>query len=223
MFTLSISALTARARADENCFMPVRRARIKTAYHHGNLRQDLVTAALQIINRKGVAALTLRGVAKRLGVSQTAPYRHFSSKGALLAGVAAEGFSALLARMEEAVAAAGPDLIARYQATGVTYLRFALEHPAHFTVMYGSRPGDFDVVASAEPARQGLKLLIEIIAECQRAGLAAPGDPSLVAVKVWSFVHGIAVLFLQGFLPRRLGPAQLRGLAAQTTGFLTAS
>jgi AcrR family transcriptional regulator len=200
--------------------MPARRIRIKAAYHHGNLRQDLVTAAVQLINRKGVAALTLRGVAKRLGVSQTAPYRHFASKGALLAGVAADGFRELLAAMEKALAAAGPDLVARYQATGVTYLTFALEHPAHFTVMYGSRPEDFDVVASAEPARRGLKLLIGIIVECQRAGLADPGDPSMVAVKVWSFVHGLVLLQLQGLLPRRLGPPELRALAGQSTVFL---
>jgi AcrR family transcriptional regulator len=201
--------------------MAVRRTRIKTAYHHGNLREDLVTAAVQLINRGGVAALTLREVAKRLGVSQTAPYRHFPSKEALLAGVAADGFSVLFHRMEEEVAAAGPDPIARYRATSVAYLTFALEHPAHFTVMYGSRPEDFDVVASAEPARRGLRLLIQIVGECQQAGLAAPGDSSLVAVKVWSFVHGLALLYLQGFLPRRLGPDELRSLAAQTTAFLT--
>jgi AcrR family transcriptional regulator len=200
--------------------MPVRRARIKTAYHHGNLRQDLVTAAVQIISRQGPAALTLRGVAKRLGVSQTAPYRHFSSKGALLAGVAADGFSALLARMEREIAEAGTDLIARYQATGVAYLGFALEHPAHFTVMYGSRPEEFDVAGSAAPARQGLRLLVDIIAACQRSGLAAAGDPMVVAVKVWSYVHGIALLHLQGFLPRRLGRDELRRIAAQTTAFL---
>jgi AcrR family transcriptional regulator len=200
--------------------MPVRRAHVKTAYHHGNLRQELVTAALQIIARKGPAALTLRAVAERLGVSQTAPYRHFPSKGALLAGVAAEGFSNLLERMQAEVAAAGNDLLARYQATGVAYLGFALEHPAHFTVMYGSRPEEFDVVASAEPARRGLALLVRLITDCQQAGLAAPGDPQLVAVKVWSFVHGLAVLRLQGFLPRRLDPAALRALATQTTAFL---
>jgi AcrR family transcriptional regulator len=200
--------------------MPVRRAHVKTAYHHGNLREDLVTAALQIISRKGPAALTLRAVAERLGVSQTAPYRHFASKGALLAGVAAQGFTTLLERMQKEVAAAGDDLLARYQATGTAYLGFALEHPAHFTVMYGSRPEDFDVVASAEPARRGLKLLVNIVIDCQRAGLAAAGDPQLIAVKVWSFVHGLAVLRLQGFLPRRLDPAGLRALATQTTAFL---
>jgi AcrR family transcriptional regulator len=200
--------------------MAVRRAHVKTAYHHGNLRAELVTAALQIISRKGASALTLRAVAQRLGVSQTAPYRHFPSKGALLAAVASEGFSALLERLQAEVAAAGDDLVARYQATGLAYLGFALDHPAHFTVMYGSRPEDFDVVASAEPARRGLRLLTNVIAECQRAGLAAPGDPQVLAVKVWSFVHGMAVLRLQGFLPRRLDRPALEALAKQTTALL---
>jgi AcrR family transcriptional regulator len=199
--------------------MPPRRPRVKTAYHHGNLREDLVTAALEIITHKGAAALTLRRVAKRLGVSQTAPYRHFASKEALLAAVAGQGFAALLTRMQAEVgAAAGP--LARYQAICVAYVGFALDHPAHFQVMYASRPEDFDVLPSADPGRSAFRLLIELIVACQQGGLAAPGDPTRVAVEVWAFVHGLATLYLHGLLPHRMERAELRRLAHHTTVFL---
>jgi AcrR family transcriptional regulator len=213
MLTLSISMLEERS-------MGARRPRIKTAYHHGNLRQDLVTAAVQLITRKGPEALTLRAVARRLGVSQTAPYRHFPSKEALLAAVAADGFSALLAATRAEIDAAGPDVIERYQAMGVAYVRFALACPAHFQVMYGPRPPEFMVGAVAEAGRAAFQLLCDIIVACQQAGRAPPGDPTRIAVEAWSLVHGLATLYLHGLLPRRLEADEVRALGAQIALFL---
>ena len=125
-------------------WVATRPARIKKAYHHGNLREDLVTAALEIITRHGAAALTLRSVAKRLGVSQTAPYRHFSSKETLLAAVANQGFAALLSRFREGIEAAGTRPLDRFRSISITYAAFALEHPAHFAVMYDAHTEDFN-------------------------------------------------------------------------------
>src|SRR6185295_15273822 len=105
-----------------------RRAHVKTAYHHGNLRAELVTVALDIITRLGPDAATLRAVAKRLGVSQTAPYRHFPSKEALLAAVAADGFDALLRSLQAHLDRPGLDVTARYRSVGTAYVELALHH-----------------------------------------------------------------------------------------------
>jgi AcrR family transcriptional regulator len=196
------------------------RARVKKAYHHGHLQEDLVTAALEIITRRGPAALTLRAVAKRLGVSQTAPYRHFTSKDALLEAVAAQGFDALLSRVQAEVASAGSDPLARFRAIAIAYVDFALEHPAHFTVMYAARAETFGGGPVAARGRAAFTLLIDLIADCQRAGAASPGNPSRIAVEVWSFVHGLVVLHQNGLLPRSLDDSELHELATHTTLFL---
>jgi AcrR family transcriptional regulator len=212
--------LTALISIGRTVYMATSRARVKKSYHHGNLREDLVAAALEIITRRGPGALTLRSVAKRLGVSQTAPYRHFTSKDALLAAVAAQGFDALLARVRTEVAAAGSDVIARFQAIALAYVDFALEHPAHFSVMYEARAEAFAKGPVADLGRAAFKLLIELIVACQKAGLAAPENPSRIAVEVWSFAHGLVVLHQNGLLPRSLDEGDLRNLAARTTRFL---
>jgi AcrR family transcriptional regulator len=197
-----------------------RRIRVKTAYHHGNLRQDLVTAALAIINKEGPGALTLRAVARRLGVSQTAPYRHFVSKESLLAAVAAEGFATLLGETEATLAMMDVDPVARYVASAHSYVRFALAYPDHFRVMYNERPPEFSVGPVAESGRKAFQLFVETIVDCQKAGLAAAGDPSLVAAKAWAYAHGLAALHLQRLLPRRLDDDAVRALTREIVRFL---
>jgi AcrR family transcriptional regulator len=186
-----------------------RRAHIKTAYHHGRLREDLVTAALEIIGKEGAEALTLEAVGKRLGVSRTAPYRHFASKGALLAAVAADGFAALFAQTQAAIEAAGRSPVARFRAIGEAYLRFAVARPAHFRVMYGPRAPELQTGRAAEIGRASFGLVRDVVVACQEAGQAAAGDPRLVVVEAWSYAHGLAALYLDGMLPRWLTPAAL--------------
>jgi len=197
-----------------------RRIKVKTGYHHGNLRQDLVTAALAIINKQGPGALTLRAVAKRLGVSQTAPYRHFVGKESLLAAVAADGFATLLRETEETLAATESEPVARYLAAAFSYVRFALAYPDHFRVMYNERPPEFSVGPVAESGRKAFQLFVGTIVDCQKAGRAAAGDPSLMAVKAWSYAHGLAALHLQRLLPRRLDDEAVRALTREIARFL---
>lgn len=200
--------------------MSRRRPSVKRAYHHGNLREDLIGAALQIIQKKGGADLTLADVAARLGVSTTAPYRHFRSKKALLAAVAADGFVALVDEVEKAVAAAGADVVARFQAVGHAYVRFALARPAHFEVMYGPRPEEFSRGPVSEAGRRAFVVTVDAIIACQRAGRAAAGDPTVIAVEAWSMAHGLVVLYRHGLLPRSLTEAQLVAMAGDIALFL---
>jgi AcrR family transcriptional regulator len=114
--------------------------RRRPRYHHGNLPQALRDAALALINEAGADALTLRGAAKRAGVSQAAPYRHFRNKEALLAAVAEEGFRAMAEAMGRRAAPHRADPAGRLRALGRAYVEFATRHPAHFRVMFGRVP-----------------------------------------------------------------------------------
>src|SRR4029453_4484400 len=105
-------------------------------YHHGDLSRALVEEALRPIQKEGVGALTLRTVGRRLGVSRTALYRHFADKSALLAAVATEGFHTLRLRTQEAWDRHGVGTEG-FNAMGAAYVRFAVEHPAHYRVMFG--------------------------------------------------------------------------------------
>jgi AcrR family transcriptional regulator len=192
--------------------------RAKRSYHHGNLRHDLVAAALQIIKRSGPEGLTLRAVAKRLGVTPAAPYRHFASKKALLAAVATDGFTALLEEVRAATAAAGPDPRARYEAIAVGYLRFATAHPGHFRVMYGPQV-DFDDVAVAE-RRAAFEILTDSIEACQAAGMAVPGSARAIANRTWAYAHGLVTLHLHGLLHRSIDGRALLEMAREIRIFL---
>jgi AcrR family transcriptional regulator len=177
-----------------------------------------VAAALEIINRSGPEGLTLRAVAKRLGVTAAATYRHFDSKKALLAAVATDGFTALLEEVRAATDEAGPDPRARYEAMAVGYLRFAVAHPDHFRVMYGPQV-DFDDVAVAE-RRAAFEMLTDAIEACQAAGLAAPGPAWAIANRAWAYAHGVVTLHLHGLLHRSIDKRALVELARQISVFL---
>lgn len=171
-------------------------------YHHGDLRRALLDAALALIEAEGVAALTLRQTARQVGVTHAAPYRHFKDKAALLAGVAAEGFRLLADRTETARDAAGPDPIDRLLAIGVAYVRFALEHPAHYRVMFGrdivETPGEHTFHGEAARA---FAVLTGCVGEVQHAGECPSEGAGVRSILAWSTVHGLAMLLTDHRLP----------------------
>lgn len=170
-------------------------------YHHGNLRQALVEAALTLVQEEGAAALTLRAAARLAGVTQAAPYRHFADKDALLAAVAEEGFRAMEAAMRRALEEAGDDALARFRALGHAYIAFARSHASHLRVMFGRELADRSAHASLRQAAQAtFRLLVDAIADCQRVGLVRADDPEELAVSAWSMVHGFSTLLLDGQL-----------------------
>ena len=169
-------------------------------YHHGDLSRALLEEALRTIQARGVEHVTLRTVAQRLGVSQTALYRHFSDKNALLAAVGREGFRLLRLALTEAWEAQGRGR-AGFEAMGVAYVRFAVAHPSHYRVMFGgfieSSAKDAEFIAEATAAFQ---VLVDSLIEQQQAGLVRKDDPVLLARMVWALVHGIAMLAIDGRL-----------------------
>lgn len=175
----------------------------KASYHHGDLRRALVEAALESIEEGGVSALSLREVARRAGVSQTAPYHHFADRAALVTAVAVDGYAILAAALQKACDDAGPDPIAKLEATGRAYIRFSYEHRGYFGVMF--RP---ELVGPDENpelhacGENAMAILVSVLVECQNAGKAPPGDPMQLALVAWSAVHGLAALWNDGPLSK---------------------
>ncbi|MFO1428670.1 MAG: TetR/AcrR family transcriptional regulator [Candidatus Competibacteraceae bacterium] len=171
---------------------PLRKGTGKVGYHHGNLRAALVEAGLQLVEETGIEALTLREAARRAGVSQTAPYRHFADKEALLAAVAAAGFKALQQALSEAATGIG-DINRRLPRLGQAYVHFALDHPGLFRLMFGAGIGDKQPYPLLQQAAQAAYALLE---DTMRAYLSGGHDIPAATVAAWSLVHGLASLLL---------------------------
>lgn len=177
--------------------------RSSLSYHHGNLRQALIDSADELIREKGPDGLSLRGVARQAGVSQTAPYRHFAEKDELLAAVAEIGF----ARMHEGMAklaADHQDHGDRLKALGLGYITFAVENPNLFRLMFGTlmaRSEEYPDLKSA--CDEGYGVLLSTIEEGQEAGVFCEGEVELLAVAAWSQVHGLAHLAIDGVLEKK--------------------
>lgn len=170
----------------------------KRSYHHGNLRESIISESLALIAENGVRALTLREIGARLGISRMAPYRHFTDKAALLAAISASGFRQFADALEDAGRSAGKSFAARSEAMAVAYVRFALQHRAHFEVMFGGggEPQYLDAVGEIEASRS-FSVLEETIREGQKTGEVRKGDSVALARVVWALVHGISTLGLE--------------------------
>jgi AcrR family transcriptional regulator len=177
----------------------------RRSYHHGNLRAALVEAAVGLVQREGVEALTLRGVARLAGVSSAAPYRHFADKRALLAAVAEEGFR-LLARALRGAGGDGADPRARFRARGPAYVGFATTYPSHFRVMFGRELADRSGYAGLrEAAQAAFDALVDGMKDAQAAGVVREGDPRELGLTAWAAMHGLATLLLDGRLQALYG------------------
>jgi len=177
-------------------------------YHHGDLPAALLDAVDEVVRERGAAALTLREVARRAGVSHAAPAHHFGDKAGLLTAYATEGMAEMAARMAAARAAGaeggGPNAVKRLTDTlgrlAVAYVTFAVEQPARFTVMFGSEQlhtDDPSYRAASESAFE--ELYTAVLAVCPDL---RRDDPELMhaATGAWSIVHGFATLWLAGHL-----------------------
>ena len=180
----------------------VKRPKKKRAgqYHHGDLRRALLEEAVRTIQTHGVETLTLRTVGERLGVSRTALYRHFADKPALLAAVGREGFRLLRLTLTEAWEQHGRGREG-FEAMGIAYVRFAVDHPSHYRVMFGGFIESCEKDAAfIEEATAAFQVLVDSLLDQQRAGLVRNDDPLLLARMIWSLVHGISMLVIDGQL-----------------------
>lgn len=169
-----------------------RRRKPGASYHHGDLRRALVSAGLELLEKHGVGGLSLRQVAQAAGVSPAAPYAHFPDKMALLAAIAAEGFVSFKVALEGGQAKTPQT---RLEAMALAYILFARRNPALFRLMFGAELADLSPYPDLrEKAVASFAVLQNAIAATK--GQEADREGAMTAA--WSFVHGLAVLMLDG-------------------------
>jgi AcrR family transcriptional regulator len=184
-----------------------RRGPGERGYHHGNLKEALVRAALELIAEKGPAGFTFADAARWAGVSPAAPYRHYRDRDALLADVARRGFEAFEAALTKAWADGVPDVLTGFDRLGKAYLDFAKREPAYYSAMF-----EAGVPADADPqfreAGERAFGVLRAASEKLVALMPAQGRPPalMVALHIWSMTHGIASLFGRGDAARRSVP-----------------
>jgi AcrR family transcriptional regulator len=169
------------------------------AYHHGQLRTAIVDDALAIVATDGVRRLSLRDVARRLGVSHQAPYRHFADKRALLDAIARDGFAMLTAALVAPTEHAG-DPTARLIELGSVYVEFARSHTAHYRVMFAEVDTESGSPPPEDETSSAFHQLASAIAEGQRQRVFVSGPARDVALASFAFVHGLAMLVVDGKL-----------------------
>jgi AcrR family transcriptional regulator len=185
----------------------------RRGYHHGDLREALIKAALELIAEKGPAGFTFADAARSAGVSSAAPYRHFRDRESLLADVARRGFERFAAELEQAWSDGRPDPLTAFENVGKAYLAFARREPAYYAAMFeAGLPHDGDA-ALAEAGARAFAVLHRA-SEALAARLPKPGRPPalMMSLHVWALSHGIASLFGRGDAAQRslpMSPEQL--------------
>lgn len=176
----------------------------RRGYHHGNLREALVEAALRLIGEKGPAGFTIAEAARAAGVSPAAPYRHFRDREELMADVAKHGFEAFTLALRKAWDQGRPEPRAALMRVGMAYLDFARREPAAYSAMFETAfptecpPG---LRAASDDAFAVLREACDAVLAAMPAGRKPPG--LMVALHIWSMAHGIASLFARGDAVRR--------------------
>jgi AcrR family transcriptional regulator len=170
----------------------------RPGYHHGNLRAALIQGGLELIEEKGIRALTLREIGTRLGVSRTAPYRHFKDKTDLLSAISQAAFVDFGNVIEAAKKSAVGGFAAQMDAMAMAYVRFANEHRAQYEVMYAAL---IEGGGSAEGSGRGFVIVEETIREAQLRGEVRPDDPALLTRVFWALVHGASMLRMDRDVP----------------------
>jgi len=187
--------------------------RRRRGYHHGNLREALIDAALELIDEKGPAGFTFADAARGAGVSPAAPYRHFRDRDALMADIARRGFESLAADLSAAAEAGDPNPVAAVERIGQAYIDFARREPALFSAMFesGLASSEEPEVQAAEDRAFGVLLeTCEALASRVESHQRPPA--MMMALHLFSLAHGIAALYARGDESRRsipMSPAEL--------------
>lgn len=185
----------------------------RKGYHHGNLRDALVDAAIDLIASKGPGGVTFAEAARAAGVSAAAPYRHFPDRDSLMAEVARRGFERFTTALSEAWNEGRPEPVGALMRLGTAYLGFARDEPAFYAAMFdpGLATRDFpECRSAADDAFAVLRRACESVAALARGGDKPP--PLMMALHIWALSHGIASLFGRPDKARRPVPMSVQDL-----------
>lgn len=183
----------------------------KATYHHGNLRNALMEEALRQIALVGAHSLSLRVVARNVGVSHTASYRHFGSKEDMLAAIAERGFVMLGDALSAAMEKHKGDPLEAFEASGVAYVEFGVGHPEHLQVMFGGMLAGYEQWPSLQKARDGAAGLLKFGVHMAVESGQIRGEEDTIALAAWSMGHGLTQLIVSKQLKR--GKESARQLA----------
>lgn len=191
-------------------------------YHHGNLRNVLIEAAILQIAAHGARALSLRELSRSIGVSHASTYRHFPSKESVLATIAEQGFEKLTRAMETAARPYRDDPVEMLQATGVAYVEFGVSYPHHLQVMFGDLITHHeDYPALVESSKKAYEVLVSVVREGQQSGRIGAQNERLVTLAAWAQVHGLAMLIASGQIrPEGAARIDYKSLAASVIALL---
>ena len=178
-------------------------------YHHGNLRTALLAQAERTVRERGVQDLSLRELAREVGVSHAAPRRHFPDRQALLDALAEAGFARLGAELRAAIDGAGEDFQSRLQATAAAYVRFATRDATLLELMFAVNHRDSSATLQ-DAAERAFSVLLELIEQGQADGVLESGEPERVGLVLFATIQGIAAQITGGMVQ----PEQLDGLLA---------
>ena len=168
-------------------------------YHHGDLKNALIRAGVEILSKDGLSGLSLRKVARKAGVSHSAPYAHYADKQALIAAISTEGFHRLYLQLNQATQLFANDPRQQIIACGRAYIQFALDEKDIFKIMFsGILEKEKDYPDFVEISQMTFEFLVGVVNSCQAAGVLRPAVPDLMAVTIWAQVHGLVSLALEG-------------------------
>jgi AcrR family transcriptional regulator len=203
---------------------PAQRRRV--GYHHGNLREALIEAALRMFTQHGGEAVSMREVAKRVGVSAGAPFRHFASRTALMTAVAEQAMSRLRDEIVRALAeSSSNDPLDRFRALGTAYIRWVVHNPEHFKVISNRNLIDFDGSKSLRRNNDEIRSLMEeLLTQAQHRAPLRSDDIKAISLAARGLAYGIARMYVDGHLPQwQIPPREVESAFNKTLDLFVAS
>jgi AcrR family transcriptional regulator len=192
----------------------------KDSYHHGDLKESLIQAAITLIREQGPDHFSMADACKVAGVSKAAPYRHFTNRDDLLHSVIQQGFSLMSAEMKTACAGLVPGSDKRIIKLGMTYVNFAIKEPDLFKLMFGNRIPDMELDENS-PGRATFQLLLDEI--ISRTRLTDVAELMAVALPLWTLVHGASTLTIDNSYGRIYPDNNTEEMIAKSTTQLLAA
>jgi AcrR family transcriptional regulator len=174
-------------------------------YHHGDLKNALINAGVEILSQEGVGGLSLRKVAQRAGVSHNAPYSHFPDKQSLIAAISTEGFKQLYEELDAAISSSLDDPRRQLQEGAWAYAQFAINNTDTFKIMFsGVLEKEKEYPDLVQISHNTFDRVVELVRACQEAGFLRLAPPEIRAVAVWGQIHGVVSLMLEGQISHKV-------------------